>query len=120
ERAHAADDVQLAERALADARAKVDQAQEALRNGPDQRVLDGQREAWARLDAAVPLIAQAQATLAELESQLAACDAEVAERDAALTAARAAYEAALVRSAAADLRHALHEGEPCPVCEQVV
>lgn len=120
ERAHAADDVKLAEQALVDARAKVDEAQEALRNGPDQRVLDAQREAWARLDAVVPLIAEAEATLADLESRLAACDDEVAEREAALTSARAAYEAALVRAGAADLRHALREGEPCPVCEQVV
>ncbi|HEX7095391.1 MAG TPA: SMC family ATPase [Acidimicrobiales bacterium] len=120
ERAHAADDVVLAERALAEARAKLDEANEALRNGPDQRQLDAYREAWARLDAVTPLLEQAEQTLAELEAQLAARDAEVAEREAVLTKAREEYEAALVRAGAAELRHALHEGEPCPVCEQIV
>src|SRR5690606_34686026 len=92
----------------------------ALAAGPDERLLDSQLEAWVRQDAIQALLTSASQKLDECRRALSDADASAAEREEALANAREAFEQALVRSGAADLRHALHEGEPCPVCEQVV
>jgi exonuclease SbcC len=120
ERAHASGDVEAADKALDEARRNRDDAAEAVRNGPDERVLDNHREAWASLGAVLPNLATAEQRLAELQAELAAATDEAATREAAFDAAREAHEQAVVRAGAEGLRHVLHEGEPCPVCEQVV
>jgi exonuclease SbcC len=120
ERAHAADDLAASDKALEEARVTRDDASAAVRNGPEERQLDLHREGWARLDAVLPNLAEAEAKLVDLQAELAVLDAEAAEREAVLETARVAHDDAVVRAGAAGLRHALHIGEPCPVCEQVV
>jgi exonuclease SbcC len=120
ERAHAADDVALAEKELEDARLNRDAAADAVRNGPDGRQLDLHREAWARLDAVMPNLKEGEARLAQLQAELTEATTEAELRESTLEAARAAHEAAVIRSGAEGLRHVLVVGEPCPVCEQEV
>ena len=68
------------------------------------------REALACLEA------RAAASVAEYQSARQAA----AEAETELASARAGYEHWRVRDRAADLRHGLQPGQPCPVCEQTV
>ncbi len=88
-------------------------------------------EQWSRL---APRLAAALQGVETARQQLARCRRSLAEAEAAATQrqaeevqarerherARAAHEQGRSRHAAHALRPSLREGEPCPVCEQVV
>ncbi|GMQ86292.1 MAG: hypothetical protein BMS9Abin07_1865 [Acidimicrobiia bacterium] len=88
--------------------AAVSEADEALGRGKE------------RLGQAVAEVA-GQADRVALASRQAGLAADaVADRSAALAAAETGYHEAMHADMATSLRRRLHEGEPCPVCEQAV
>lgn len=105
---------------LTDARAERDRAHAALAVGPDVQHLRELRAAHTRLLELGGLIERAEASVREAHVELVARDADVDAAAAATAAAEATLDVARKRAGAAALRHELHIGEPCPVCEQPV
>lgn len=106
--------------ALDEARAVADAAAEALAAAPDEVDRREIVRAWTQLAArSADDAAGEERRIAAVEAQAAAA-AALARHAAALAAAGAALERAQQRARSAALRHELHLGEPCPVCEQPV
>jgi exonuclease SbcC len=120
ERAEAARALEHAVAAVATARSARDAAQLGVAGGPDVAALTAARRDRLRFDELARLIATADAALADARAAAATSEATVAAHQIDADAAAAHVDRMRVRSGAAALRAALHEGEPCPVCEQLV
>jgi exonuclease SbcC len=105
---------------LADARAARDRVHAALAGEPDPQQLRETRAAYGRHAELGQLIERADERVRGAHAQLDALDDEVRAADDAVASAAEALEVARRRAGARALRHELHVGEPCPVCEQPV
>ena len=115
-----ADACTAAEKALADASARREAAEQRLAALPDIDPLVAAREAHGYLARVrADLTAGRAAAEAATEADWAAASA-LADADEAHTAAAAALEAARAANAAAAVADALEVGQPCPVCRQTV
>jgi exonuclease SbcC len=102
------------------ARADLDAAANALAAQPDDAELRDIARRWVRLaerEQALDARRVAHETTAEI---VAGAERDAAAAQAACTEADQRLTRAKDRARAAALRHDLHEGEPCPVCEQTV
>jgi len=107
-------------RDLAAAELVLEKAEAALADGPpaaELRATVDRHDERAGLAAKAEVLTGLEAEARDLERALAR---EVQAAEQALGEARLELEQARVADRAADLRAHLHEGEPCPVCEQVV
>ena len=111
----------------ADALAAVERAREAadtaaavLAGAPDEVAVRELRRSWDRLAELTSTERDQRAALAQRATEADASERALAAATVEAATANHALERAQDRSRAAALRHELHTGEPCPVCEQVV
>lgn len=100
---------------LADA-LRAARAAEVLAAEKKQAVARGRKDKTAKVEA----VAEAERVGQEATAEAERAAAGLAAAESALTAAEADRREAEKRDAVAHLRHGLHEGDPCPVCERAL
>jgi exonuclease SbcC len=109
-----------AHQALDAARADLDAATTALAELPDDAELRDVARRWVRLAEREQALTSRRAAHDACAEAALVAGREAAAAHAVLTTAEQRLATAKDRARAAALRHELHEGRPCPVCEQTV
>jgi exonuclease SbcC len=109
-----------AELDLLESRNAADASTMALATAPDELAMRDALRLWTRNDELVTTEHERRGALAALVEVAEACARELTAAAADAGRASAAFARAQDRSRAIALRHDLHLGDPCPVCEQIV